>query len=71
MKFLVVVMLTFMNGTVVQYNDGKWDTAPSFEACQAAVSKASEELKEEYKDGITVDGKQVKPSSFILACIQQ
>ena len=45
MKFLVVVMLTFMNGTVVQYNDGKWDTAPSFEACQAAVSKASEELK--------------------------
>lgn len=63
-KYLVVVMLTFMDGSVAQYNNGKWDVADSYKECQQKLGAAVAEMKEAFKDQ-----KDPKPSTFIQACV--
>ena len=65
MEYLVVVMLTFMDGSVVQYNNGQWEVASSYEDCQKSIVKATTELKEEYKDS------DPKPSTFLTMCLSK
>lgn len=64
-EYLVVVMLTFMDGSVVQYNKGEWETVTSYKECRAKVKIAAEEMKEDFKDA------DPKPSMFILMCLDK
>lgn len=61
--YLVVVMLTFMDGTYAQYNNGKWDTANSLSECREKVQSQVAEMREWFKDS------EVKPSTFVTECV--
>ena len=65
-EYLVVVLLTFMDGSYVEYNDGKWETAVGEKECQDKIKIATTELKEFYKDQ-----KDPKPSTFIQGCVSK
>ena len=72
LEFFVVVYLTFMDGSVVAYNDAKWDVVSSQKECKEKIDIAVKELREAYKDA----GKSGKeddpaPSTFMLGCVQQ
>jgi len=64
--YLVTVILTFADGSYVEYNNGNWDVAKSYEECQSKIASAANELKEKYKDAT-----DPKPSTFMLACIEK
>lgn len=71
-EFLVIVYLTFADGSVVAYNDGKWNTTSTFTECQQKVNEAAEELREMYKDGVKdEEGKKIEPSTFIKMCAEK
>ena len=63
--FLVVVTLTFMDGSVAHYNDGDWDHATSYEDCQKKDESQTKEMREVFKNH------SPQPSTFITACIQK
>ena len=65
-EYLVVIMLTFMDGSVAQYNNGQWETVVGYKECQDKVKTSVAEMKEMYKDS-----SESKPSTFMTACIQK
>ena len=63
--FLVVVMLTFADGSVAQHNDGKWESTTTFEECQKKAKDAEKEMREMFKDN------DPAPSTFIKICAEE
>ena len=60
--YTVIVMLTFMDGSYVQYNEGVYDKADSLKACGELIKVQSEELRIMFKDS------DPAPSMFITGC---
>ncbi len=61
--FLVVIWLTFSDGSVIPWNDQKWDHAPDFKTCTELLQKHTDEMKVKYKE--------YEGSTFITACIRK
>ena len=70
-EYLVLVMLTFMDGSYAQYNDGNWDVVGAEDAneaynkCQARIGEIQQEMKEAFT------GHDPAPSTFLSGCIQK
>lgn len=62
--WLVVLMLTFSDGSVVQDNDGKWDVAPTEQACHDMLKLKVQKLREKYEYQT-----DPKPSTIWGACL--
>ncbi len=62
--FLVIVWLTFSDGSIIPYNlDQKWDHAKDFKTCTEMLKDHVEEMRVKYKE---YDG-----STFITQCIRK
>lgn len=64
-EFLVVVYLTFADGSIAAHNDGKWEVAKGIEECMKREAEIEAEMRAQFKDN------DPKPSTFIKLCAEK
>ncbi len=60
--YLVIMMLTFSDGSVFAYNDGKWPEVDSLAKCEMLITYWVTEMRIKFANS------KVKPSTFITGC---
>lgn len=64
-EYLVIVYLTFWDGSVAAHNDGKWETVVGEKACLLRAEEITNEMRAQFKDH------DPKPNTFMKGCVQK
>ncbi len=62
MSYLVIMMLTFSDGSVFAYNFGKWPEVDSLAKCEMMIKDWVNEMRIKFAND------KIRPSTFMTGC---
>lgn len=62
LEVLVIIYLTFMDGSIAAHNDGDWEVVSSMDECMKRGAVIEAEMREQFKDN------DPAPSTFVKVC---